>query len=261
MRGEDYRASGMGAPTIQLCGRFVVELRGIRLEASLPGRQGRLLFAYLVLNRDRAVSRSELVEAVWPGDLPRDPADALAALLSKLRAAVGATYLEGRGELQLMLPEGAKVDVESALAAAHEAESACSLGDWPRAWATSLSAQLVARRTLLGEYEAPWIDEWRLTLDQVLVRSLECYATACLGLGGTELAGAERTARLLVRLAPLRESACSLLMQALERQGNAAEALLVYESLRQRLREELGVAPSEPLQDAYRRLLGAPAAG
>ena len=48
-------------------------------------------------------------------------------------------------------------------------------------------------------------------------------------------------------------------MQALEEQGNAAEALLVYESLRQRLREELGAVPAEPLQTAYRRLLGAPA--
>ena len=65
----------------------------------------------------------------------------------------------------------------------------------------------------------------------------------------------------LVRAAPLRESASALLMQALERQGNAAEALLVYESLRQRLREELGVAPAEPLQEAYRRLLGASGAG
>jgi DNA-binding SARP family transcriptional activator len=123
----------------------------------------------------------------------------------------------------------------------------------------SLSAQFVARRTLLGEYEAPWIDDWRATLEDVLQRARECYATACLGLGGTELASAERAARQLVRSAPLRESATALLMQALERQGNAAEALLVYESLRERLRDELGVAPAEPLQVAYRRLLGAPA--
>jgi len=249
----------MAETTVQLCGRYVAELEGVRVEASLQGRQGRLLFAYLVLNRDRSVSRRELVDAVWPGDLPRDPADALAAVLSKLRAAVGPERVEGRGELQLLLPADARVDVESALTAAHEAESACSLGDWPRAWSASLCAQVVAKRTLLGEYEAPWIDEWRRTLDEVLLRSLESYAAACLGLGGTELAGAERTARQLVRAAPLRERASMLLMEALERQGNAAEALLVYESLRRRLRDELGVAPTEPVQGAYRRLLGASA--
>ena len=90
----------------------------------------------------------------------------------------------------------------------------------------------------------------------MLLRSLECYTHACLGVGGTERAGGERAARELVRLAPLRESASALLMEALEQRGNVAEALLVYESLRQRLRDELGVAPAQPLQDVYRRLLG-----
>ena len=255
---QDYLCSRM-ATTIQLCGRLVAELEGERVDRRLPGRQGRVLFAYLVLNRDRAVSRAELVEAVWPGELPKDPDDALAALLSKVRARLGREYLEGRGELQLLLPADARVDVEQALAAVHEAESACALGEWARAWGASLCGQLVAKRTLLNEYEAPWIDVWRRTLDEVLMRSLECYATACLGLGGTELAGAERTARLLVSSAPLRESASSLLMEALEKQGNAAEALLVYEALRQRLRDELGVAPTERLQTQHRRLLGASA--
>jgi DNA-binding SARP family transcriptional activator len=60
-----------------------------------------------------------------------------------------------------------------------------------------------------------------------------------------------------VRSAPLHESGHALLMAALEAQGNAAEALVVYEALRQRLRDELGVSPAEPLQAAYLRLLGA----
>jgi SARP family transcriptional regulator, regulator of embCAB operon len=247
--------------TIQLCGRFVVELGGERREARLPGRQGRLLLAYLVLSRDRVATRAELVDALWPGQLPRDPLDALAALLSKLRTALGDEHVQGRGEVQLVLPAAARVDVERAPAALHGAESACALQDWPRAWAESLSALLIVRRPLLAEHEAPWLDEWRRRLADVLVRALECYVTACLGLGGTEVAGAERTARELVAAAPLRESATALLMRALEVQGNAAEALLAYESLRRRLRDELGVAPSEPLQVAYRRLLGAPAAG
>jgi DNA-binding SARP family transcriptional activator len=258
--GADYRGFSMAATTIQLCGRFAVELEGERVEARLPGRQGRMLFAYLVLNRDRTVTRSELIEAIWPGNLPHDPADALAAVLSKVRGSLPGDWIEGRGELQLLLEPNARIDVERAVAAAHEAESACSLQDWPRAWSAALCAQLVAKRRLLAEFEAPWIDEWRQTLDDVLMRSLECYAGSCLRLGGTELAGAERASRLLVRSAPLRETASALLMQALEAQGNAAEALVVYESLRRRLRDELGVSPGEPLQANYRRLIGATAA-
>jgi DNA-binding SARP family transcriptional activator len=44
-------------------------------------------------------------------------------------------------------------------------------------------------------------------------------------------------------------------MQALERQGNIAEALRVYERLRGLLREELGVAPSPAVQRTHQRLL------
>jgi SARP family transcriptional regulator, regulator of embCAB operon len=246
----------MAKTTVQLCGRMVVELEGRRVESALPGRQGRLLFAFLALNRDRAVGRSELVDAVWSSEPPRDPSDALAALLSKVRSALGGAYLEGRSELALALPPDADVDVERALAAVHQSESACAQFDWPRAWGASLEAQIVARRTLLADYEADWIDDWRRTLDGVLVRSLECYANACLGIGGTELAGAERAGRELVRAAPLRESGYGLLMRALAAEGNVAEALAVYETARERLREELGISPAEPLQEIHRRVLG-----
>jgi SARP family transcriptional regulator, regulator of embCAB operon len=264
--GFEVSAGGLSSvpvakTTIQLCGRFVVELEGRRVESALPGRQGRLLFAYLALHRDRPLTRGELVEAVWSVGPPRDPADALAALLSKVRAALGEGYLQGRGEIVLALPVKAIVDVEQALAGLHQAESACALGDWPRAWGASLAAQMVAKRTLLGDYEAEWIDEWRRALDGVLLRSLECYARACLAIGGAEVASAERAARLLVRSAPLRESGYGLLMGALEAQGNVAEALVVYETVRQRLREELGVAPAPPLQADHRRLLGGPSDG
>ena len=53
------------ATRIQLCGRLVVELDGRRVEDVLPGAKGRLLFAYLVLNRDRRMSRDELLTAVY----------------------------------------------------------------------------------------------------------------------------------------------------------------------------------------------------
>jgi DNA-binding SARP family transcriptional activator len=255
-RNRRLSSIGVGAVVIQLCGRYAIEIEGDRVEAALPGRQGRLLFAYLALNRDRAVTRGELVDAVWSREPPRDPGDALAALLSKVRTALGNRYLEGRTELCLALPAGAQVDVERSVHAIHQAESACSLGDWTRAWSAALAAQIVARRPLLPDYESDWIDEWRRDLEGVLVRSLECYARACLRLGGTELAAAERAARQLVRAAPLRESGYALLMEALEAEGNTAEALVVYETLRTRLREELGVPPAEPVQSLHRRLLG-----
>src|SRR5690349_15397787 len=88
---------------VQLCGRFVVELHGRRVEQRFPSRQGRALFAYLVLQRPRAVGRGELIEAIWAGALPANPAPALTVLLSKLRAAVGPDVLTGRGSVRAVL--------------------------------------------------------------------------------------------------------------------------------------------------------------
>ena len=98
------------------------------------------------------------------------------------------------------------MDVEDALEAVHEAQSAVALGDWRRAWGPALRAQFIARRRLLPEHDAPWLDQWRQRLDDVHDRALEAYAASCLGIGGTELPGAERAARTLVDRSPLRET-------------------------------------------------------
>jgi hypothetical protein len=74
---------------VQLCGSFAVELSGRRIDNMLPGRQGRLLFAYLVLSRLWPVSRSTLMEALWGDDQPANAGGALNALISKTRAVVG----------------------------------------------------------------------------------------------------------------------------------------------------------------------------
>src|SRR6266487_3578071 len=74
---------------IQLCGRLAAEIEGRRIEADLPGRQGRLLFVYLVANRDRVIGREELIEALWPERAPPAVGGALRALVSKVRRAVG----------------------------------------------------------------------------------------------------------------------------------------------------------------------------
>ena len=227
---------------IQLCGPLVVEVDGRRLDRDLPGRQGRLLFAYLVCNRHRPTRRDELVEAVWPGDAPAATDSAVNALLSKVRRVIGTDAIDGRATLQLRL-EDARVDVEAATAAVHRAESATAVGDWGRAWGASLVALTTSEREFLPSDEAPWIDEERVRLADVRLRALEAYGAACLGLGGTELLAAARAGRELVRLAPLRESGSQLLMRALAEQGNVAEALRVYTQLCDVLRDELGVSP------------------
>ena len=78
---------------------------------------------------------------------------------------------------------------------------------------------------------------------------------AGLRLGGTQLGSVERAARALIEAEPYRESGYVLLMQALQAQGNIAEALRVFERLRRLLRDELGTAPSPDAIAAHAELL------
>ena len=240
---------------IQLCGRFVADIDGCRVEDALPGRLGRILFAYLVLNRGRPLSRDTLLMAGWGQDAPPEARNALSVLLSKLRHGLGAGHLAGRAEIELLLPPAIFVDAEAALEGAHRAESAIAEGRWAQAWGPAGIAYHVATRPFLTGLEAPWIDEWRRRLDEVRLRGLECFAAASLGLGGPALAQAEERARMLTELAPYRETGYRLLLEALARRGNVAEALRAYERLRVLLREELGIAPSPAVQGVHRRLL------
>lgn len=236
----------------------MIELEGRRLEAGLPGRQGRLLFVYLAANRTRSVSRDELAGVLWPKDAPAAADANLRVVLSRLRRLLGADALRGRRDLDLVLPAAAWVDLEVAERKIHEAEAAVHVEDWSRGAAAATIAWAISSRGFLAGEDAPWVVEQRRWLEDVQTRALECDAAASLGIGGSEVAAAERDARRLIELAPYRESGYRLLMDALARRGNSAEALLVYESLRTLLRDELGAVPSPISQALHRRLLQSP---
>jgi DNA-binding SARP family transcriptional activator len=241
---------------IRLCGRLEVEIGGERVEERLPGRQGPLVIAFLAVNRERPVARDELIAALWPQAPPSDPDEALSALLSKVRHAVGRDVLTGRRGLALALPAGSEVDVEQARAAAERARAAMGGGDWVAAWEAASRAAEIAGRGFMVGHDAPWVEERRGEVDDLRLRALELLAQAGLALGGGHVDAAERAAGELVRAAPLREAGHRLLMEALAARGEVAEALAAYERLRVLLRDELGTAPGEAVRALHKRLLG-----
>ena len=241
--------------------RLAVEANGTRLdEQRFPGRQGRILFAYLAAQKGRPVPRDELAELLWGDELPPTWEKALRVLMTKLRALLEECRIDGSTALtsafgcyQLTLPAGAWIDIDAAADALERAEAALVNGDLDEARSQGSSATALARRSFLPGEDGPWVEEKRRDLRDALVRALECQRDASFGAG--EFAEAVRYAEEVMELEPFRESGYRRLMQAHAAAGNPAEALRVYERCRRFLADELGAYPSPETESIYRELL------
>lgn len=238
---------------VRLCGRLEVAIEGRRVEHLLPGRQGRLLLTYLVLHREREIPRDELVEAVWPLGAPAKADPALRALLSKTRRALGPDALTGKSVVALDLPAPVWVDVEVLARRGDEARRHLEAGAHADALAAAREALEACRHDPLADDDAPWMAELRRDLDIRRAAVHEHLGRAALAVG--ELTAAAQAARAVVKAAPYREAGHAILIRALARQGNTAEALRAYEDLRRRLRDELATAPCEELRALHEALV------
>ena len=242
--------------------RLAVEANGTRVdEQRFPGRQGRILFAYLAAQKGRPVPRDELADLLWGEELPATWEKALRVLMTKLRALLTECGIDGSSALtsafgcyQLTLPEGAWIDVHAAANALERAETAVAAGDHEYARAQASTAAELARRVFLPGEEGPWVEDQRRDLRDILVRALECLRDAALA--NDELGDAVRFAAEITELEPFRESSYRALMQAHAVAGDPAEALRVYERCRRFLADELGAYPSPETEAVYRELLG-----
>jgi SARP family transcriptional regulator, regulator of embCAB operon len=193
--------------------------------------------------------------AIWGENRPAASGQALRALLSKLRAAIGRDLLPADGPLRLELHQSAHVDVEVATRAIHDGESGIARQEWARAWIASQTAMNVTRRGFLAGHDGAWVEERRDELGTVYTRALATLSAAALELGETELLTAVRAARELVAAEPLSEGATALLMRALDARGERPAALIAFDEFRLRLREAIGVAPGPQLLALHSELL------
>jgi DNA-binding SARP family transcriptional activator len=184
-----------------LTGRVSVESDDAVIdEARFPGRQGRLLFAYLVAEDGRPVPRDELAEALWGERLPATWDKALAVLVSKLRSLLSEQGIDGThvltgafGCYRLELPEGSWVDVTVAANAAQEVEEALATDGVERAKAAASLVVSLTRGPFLPGEEGSWVEQKRRELTDVRMRALSALAEACLRVTALigELVGAE----------------------------------------------------------------------
>ena len=223
---------------------------------SVPGARSQGLLVRLALAAGRAVERRALVDAIWAGDPPADPAHALQALVSRLRRTLGtaADIAQLAGGYRLAV-DADDVDALRFERLAGTGRDHLRTGD-PHAAAA-----------VLGEAMALWGDRPG-TEPAVVAAAAPAVATglartsieAVTDLAEAELAlgrAAAATAHLTALLAehPVRERAAALLMDALTAQGRQAEALAVYERVRETLADDLGADPGNALRERHLRLL------
>jgi len=244
-----------------LTGSVAAEANGRVLnEARFPGRQGRLLFVYLVAARSRPVPTDELADAIWGESPPATWEKALTVIASKLRSLVaedGITLTNAFGCYRLDLPEGTWVDVFAAVRDAQDAEAALAAGELDLARAAAESAESLGRRPFLAGEDGTWVEQNRRDLADIRERAFAVLADVCLRSGVAREAA--KWAEELIALSPFREAGYRRLMEAHVLAGNRAEALRVYEQCRQLLAEELGAYPSPETESIYRKILTAPA--
>jgi DNA-binding SARP family transcriptional activator len=249
---------------IQLCGRLAVERGSLVVrEDAFPARQGRRLWAFLVLHRHQPAGRIDVATAVWGDAAPDAWDDALSVLVSRLRRSLRPVtgscpepnVRGGEGRYHLALPPGSVIDLERATVALHRAEVLMRQHAWGAALAEArVTTEIAARGFLVGE-PGEWVEGQRRLLEEARVHALECTVTAELARGNFALA--EREAEHLVALAPLRESGHRLLMQALVAGGNHGQAAVAYDRCRRLLHQQVGIAPAPETDRLYRQLTGA----
>ncbi|MEO3790719.1 BTAD domain-containing putative transcriptional regulator [Nonomuraea sp. B10E15] len=221
----------------------------------IGGLRVRMLLARLALSPGRMVRAEVLIDALWPAGLPREAANALQALVSRLRKALrGAGELESRAGGYRLVVRGQDVDAHrfEELAARGRRELAA---DRPQAAAATLGEALgLWKGTALADMtDVPFADEAAARLEESRVAAAEDRFDAEVRLGrhhevlaGLEAAGGRH---------PLRERLAALRMRALHAAGRQSDAMAVYEETRAALAEQLGVDPSPELRETHLAML------
>ena len=225
-----------------------------------PSKQ-RAVLAVLLLQANRPVPTSSIVDAVWGDEPPGNGPNVVQKHVSGLRRVLEPDRQPRLPSQLLTLTdagytvrvEGDALDVNVFRAQVDQAYSARAAGALPHAAATLRSALAQWRGPALAGLPSGFFDGERDRLTEIRMGALEECLDIEVRLGRHVQLVPELTA--LIGEFPYRERLRGLLMLALHRSGRLAEALAVYREARRYLIEELGAEPGDELQKLHRHLL------
>ncbi|MDT0445382.1 BTAD domain-containing putative transcriptional regulator [Streptomyces johnsoniae] len=223
----------------------------------VPELKVRALLAVLLAGEGQPVSVSRLCDELWGARQPRQPGNSLQTKVSQLRRALDRAE-PGSRELVVLGPAGYQLRVLPEAVDAgrfrHLADRARTAKD-PRDRAALLSDALGLWRgdAYAGFHGHPAARAAADRLAEQRLDALEDHAEARLELGDHTALAAEL--REEAERHPQRERLHGLHMRALYLSGRQGEALEVYDRLRRRLAEDLGLDPSPRLSALHRAIL------
>jgi DNA-binding SARP family transcriptional activator/tetratricopeptide (TPR) repeat protein len=242
-------------PVFRVLGPLEVWAGGARVPLFGP-RQERLLAA-LLLDAGEPVPVDRLVDVVWAQRPPATARHQVQDLVGRLRRTLvaagrppGVITTVRRG-YALRVAAG-EVDLRRFEAGVREA-GATMASDPAGAVATLRAALAWWRGPALAGLDTPALEPAAAAWDASRLDAWEECLRLELTLHRHEAVLGELTA--LAARHPGRESLAGLLMSALDAAGRTADALAVYQRLRERLADELGVDPSAALQERYTAIL------
>ncbi|MFF0461194.1 AfsR/SARP family transcriptional regulator [Streptomyces mexicanus] len=209
----------------------------------------------LLLEADRVVPVTRLVQAAWDGEPPGSASHqirkAVAELRQRIPGGAGLITTDGPG-YRLRLAED-RLDLGRYRALVRQARAARAEGRPGEAAAALQEALELWRGPVMAGAGGPVIEAAAAALEEERLASAEQLFELRLAAG--EAAAVIGDLRALVHQHPLRETLRGQLMLALYRTGRQAEALEEYGQVRTLLAEELGIDPSARLCDLYERIL------
>ncbi|MFI2212694.1 BTAD domain-containing putative transcriptional regulator [Streptomyces sp. NPDC020141] len=215
----------------------------------VPELKVRALLADLLAHGGRPVPPGRLIEDLWGGAPPAEPARVLRSKVSQLRRALGDAEPGGR-ELVVATPAGYRLTAGADAVDAGRFRALAARGPAdadPRARAARLERALGLWR---GPAYGGFADEVFARaaaerLEEERLAALEDHAEARLELGEHHALLGELAERVAEH--PLRERFRAVQMRALYRAGRQSEALASYRRLRELLADALGIDPGPEL--------------
>src|SRR5215469_15897199 len=218
----------------------------------MPGARIRALLVALALEPGRVVPRARLVDWIWGEQPPSDVANALQALVSRLRRVLPAGTIDGQAGGYRLAVEPQDVDAVRFRQLVDQARGGDDL-QRARLLRDALELWRGAAMEDVGLQDSAAFEAVIDQFDGLRLAAMEDLCDAEIRLGR----GAELVTQLteLVALHPVRERLVAALMRALAAAGRGAEALIVYQRAREALADALGVDPSPELSALHVALL------